>query len=84
MVNRGPQFNQQNYQADRTPASVCLAVSSTVTEACLTCLGTISRALPGIQQVIRGSMFKHLVPQGIRSLNILPGPGYGGVRAENG
>ena len=32
MVNRGPHFNQQNYKADRTPASVCLAVSPTVTE----------------------------------------------------
>ena len=27
MVNRGPHFNQQNYKADRAPASVCLAVS---------------------------------------------------------
>ena len=32
MINRGPNFDQQNYQADRAPASVRLAVSPTVTE----------------------------------------------------
>ena len=32
MINRGPSFDQQNYQADRAPASVRLAISPTVTE----------------------------------------------------